>query len=174
MKTKTLLVWCVLPALLGAPLLLAQSKQVTINASVAEMLNLTVDATTVTMAFVASDYDSTTGNAVKLAPKATTFSVTSNRDWRLSVRPGDSFFTFKSTGTAVDPKKPVSALSIRAGVASYTPFSGVTELTVATGSRGGYSKAGNSVPVDYQMTSNLDTDPPGSYVLTLTYTLASK
>ena len=42
------------------------------------------------------------------------------------------------------------------------------------GTGGGYSKTGNIIPVDYQMTSALATDPPGAYVLTLTYTLAAQ
>ena len=57
---------------------------------------------------------------------------------------------------------------------AYAPFSGVTSIPVATGTAGGYAKTGNVVPVDYQMTSSLATDPPGAYVLTLTYTLAAQ
>ena len=89
-------------------------------------------------------------------------------------RAGNATFTFTPVGTATDPLKPSSALAIRTGVAAYAPFAGVAELNVATGSRGGYSKAGNVIPVDYQMKSALDTDPPGAYLLTLTYTLVAQ
>ena len=176
MTLKNLLVCLLAYPLCGTPLLMAQStKQVTVNASVAEMLSLTVDATSVTLAFVAADYDVTTGLATKTAVKATTFSVSANRAWKLTVRPGDQYFTFTPVGTGVqDPRKPVSTLSTRTGVAAYAPFSGVTDIPVATGTGGGYSKPGNIIPVDYQMTSALATDPPGAYVLTLTYTLAAQ
>ena len=174
MKNKLLLLGCAV-ALCGTALLSAQStKQVTVNASIGEMLTLTVDATTVTLAFVAGDYDVTTGLATKTAVKATTFSVSANRAWKLTVRPGDAFFTYTPNGTAADPRKPASALAIRTGVVAYAPFSGVTDIPVSTGTGGGYGKAGNVIPVDYQMQSSLATDPPGAYVLTLTYTLAAQ
>jgi len=175
MKTKNLFFPLVMYALCGTSLSLAQTtKQVTVNASVAEMLSLTVDATSVTLAFVAADYDANTGLATKTAAKATTFSVSANRAWKLTVRPGDQYFTFTPLGTAQDPRKPVSALATRTGVTAYAPFSGITDIPVATGTGGGYSKTGNIIPVDYQMTSALATDPPGAYVLTLTYTLAAQ
>jgi hypothetical protein len=79
MKTKSTFLRCAVAVLFGAPLLLAQTKQVTVNASIAEMLNLTVDATNVALAFAAADYNVTTGLAVKEALKATTFSVSANR-----------------------------------------------------------------------------------------------
>ena len=173
MKNIKRILFCAV-ALCVAPHLPAQAtKQVTVNASVAEMLTLTVDATNVTLAFVAADYDTTTGLATKTAVKATTFSVSANRAWKLTVRPGDQFFTFTPNGTAVDPRKPVSTLAVRTGVVAFAPFSGVTEIPVATGTGGGYGKAGNVIPVDYQMQSSLATDSPGAYVLTLTYTLAA-
>jgi len=175
MKSKNLFICLAASALCGAPLLPAQStKQITINASVPETLSLTVDATSVTLAFVTADYDVNTGLATKTAVKATTFSVSANRAWKLTVQPGTAAFTFTPTGTSVDPVKPVSALSIRTGVVAFAPFSGVTSIPVATGTAGGYAKTGNVVPVDYQMTSSLATDPPGAYVLTLTYTLAAQ
>lgn len=174
MKNKNLFVYLAVSALLSLPLLSAQTKQVTITASVAEMLSLTVDATSVTFAFAAADYDITTGVATKEAGKATTFSVSANRAWRLSARAGNASFSFTPVGTAVDPVKPSSALAIRTGVAAYAPFAGVVEQTVSTGGRGGYGKAGNVIPVDYQMKSDLALDPPGAYLLTVTYTLVAQ
>ena len=162
MKIKLPFICCALSALCGSSLLLAQTKQVTVNATVAEMMNLTVDVTNVTFAFAAADYDVTTGLATKEAVKATTFSVNANRAWKLSARAGNATFTFVPTGTATDPAKPSSTLAIRTGTATYVPFAGVVEMTVATGSRGGYGKTGNVVPVDYQMKSDLAIDPPGS------------
>jgi hypothetical protein len=173
MKITKLLLCCALPALFGPSLLLAQTKQVTVNATVAEMMNLTVDVTSVTFAFAAADYDATTGLATKESLKATTFSVNANRAWKISARAGNATFTFTPTGTATDPMKPSSTLAIRTGTATYAPFAGITEMTVATGSRGGFGKAGNVVPVDYQMKSDLAIDPPGSYALTLTFTLVA-
>lgn len=174
MNNKKILVYLAAAALMIPPLLSAQTKQVTINASVAEMLSLTVDATNVAFTFAAADYDVTTGLATKEAVKATTFSVSANRTWRLSARAGNASFSFTPVGTAVDPAKPSSSLAIRTGVVAYAPFAGVAEQTVATGSRGGYGKAGNVIPVDYQMKSDLALDPPGAYLLTLTYTLIAQ
>jgi len=175
MKFTNLFVYLATSVLCGASILAAQStKQVTVNVSVPEMLSLTVDAATVSLAFVAADYDAATGIATKAALKATTFSISANRAWKLTVQPGSASFTFSSTGTAVDPLKSVSALSIRTGVVAFAPLSGVTAIPVATGTSGGSVKTGNVVPVDYQMTSSLATDPPGAYVLTLTYTLAAQ
>jgi hypothetical protein len=174
MKTMNSLIRCALVALCSAPVLLAQSKQVIVNASVPEVLNLTVDVSAVSLAFVAADYDNITGLAVKLAPKATTFSVETNRDWRLSVRPSDAVFTYRPMGTQTDPKKPVSDLSIRTGTSAYMPFLGIAELTVASGKSGGTGKEGNIIPVDYQLKSSSATDTPGQYLLSLTYTLVAK
>ena len=174
MKTTRLFLCCAVSAIFGSPLLLAQTKQVTINATVAEMLNLTVDATNVALAFTAADYDAGTGLATKTAVKATTFSVTANRAWKLTVQPGAAAFSFTPSGTAVDPVKSVSTLSVRTGVVAFTPFSGITSIPVATGTAGGATKTGNTVPVDYQLTSSLATDPPGAYLLTLTFTLAAQ
>ena len=126
------------------------------------------------LAFAATDYDVNTGLATKAAVHATTFSVTANRAWKLTVQPGAASFTFTPTGTSVDPVKSVGALSVRTGVVAYAPFSGITSIPVATGTAGGSAKTGNIVPVDYQMTSSLATDPPGTYLVTLTYTLASQ
>lgn len=174
MKLTNLITFLAASAMCGSSLLLAQTKQVTVNATVAEMMNLTVDVTSVTFAFAAADYDVTTGLATKEALKATTFSVNANRAWKLSARAGNATFTFVPTGTGTDPAKPSSALAIRTGTATYAPFAGVVEMTVATGSRGGYGKAGNVIPVDYQMKSDLAIDPPGSYALTITYTLVAQ
>jgi hypothetical protein len=175
MNLKNQLICLMASVLCAAPLLRAQStKQVTVNASVPETLSLTVDATSVTLAFAATDYDAGTGLATKTAVKATTFSVSANRAWKLTVQPGDQFFTFTPAGTSQDPRKPVSALAVRTGAAAFAPFSGVANIPVATGTAGGYTKTGNSVPVDYQMQSALATDPPGAYLLTLTYTLAAQ
>lgn len=162
-------------ALLGATPLLAQTRQVTVNATVAQVLYLAVDNTTVTLAFLAADYDVTTGLATETAVNSTTFSVTANRDWSLSVRPGGPAFSFTPTGsTAVDPVKPVSDLSVRTGEDAYKPLVAATDVVVTTGSRGGYGKPGNVIPVDYQLTSDLALDPPGAYALTLTYTLVAR
>ncbi len=174
MKIQNLFVFCAVSAAFGSASLLAQTKQVTVNATVAEMMNLTVDVTAVSFAFAAADYDVTTGLATKTAAKATTFSINANRTWKLTAQAGNATFTFVPTGTATDPLKPSNALSIRTGIVAYAPFSGVVALSVATGGRGGYSTTGNVVPVDYQMTSDLAKDMPGSYALTLTYTLAAQ
>ena len=172
MKIKLPFICCALSALCGSSLLLAQTKQVTVNATVPEMMNLTVDVTTVSFVFAAADYETTTGIATKSVAGATKFSINANRTWKLTAQAGNTTFTFLPTAT--DPKKPSSDLSIRTGSAAYAPFSGVLALPVANGGRGGFGAAGNVVSVDYQMTSDLSKDLPGSYALTLTYTLVAQ
>jgi hypothetical protein len=175
MKTKFLLCLPVVYALLCLPILSAQTtKQITINATVPEMMSLTVDVTTVTFAFLVADYDAVTGLATKEVLKGTTFSVSANRAWKLTAKAGSAAFTFTPSGTAADPIKPSSSLALRTGTAAYAPFSGVAILPVATGASGGYAKAGNVIPVDYQMKSDLNLDSPGAYLLTITYTLAAQ
>jgi hypothetical protein len=177
MNTKNLLICLAISALCGPPLLPAQAtKQVTVNATVAEMLSLTIDKTSVAFAFVAADYDAATGIATKEVLTATTFSVTSNRAWKLSAKADTAAFSFAPVPPAADPNpaKPSSTLSIRTGALAYVPFSGVASQTVATGTSGGSGKTGNKVPVDYQMTSTLSLDPPGTYALTITYTLVAQ
>jgi hypothetical protein len=175
MKIKLPVICFALSAMCGSTLLSAQPRTVTVTATIAEMMNLTVDVTTVAFAFAPTDYDPTTGLATKEVLLATTFRVNANRAWKLTARAGSPTFSFATTSTppGTDPAKPSSALAIRTGTATYAPFSGVVELPVATGTRGGYGKAGNVVPVDYQMKSDLAIDPPGSYTLTLTYTLTA-
>jgi hypothetical protein len=174
MQIKSIFIYCATSAIFTSPLLLAQTQQVTVSASIAQMLVLTVDVASVPFAFTATDYSPTTGIAVKTDLKATTFSVSANSNWKLSVQPGGPAFTFTPSGTQVDPVKSASQLAVRSGTGAYVPLVPAGSLTVITGNRGGTGTTGNSVPVDYQMTSNLATDPPGSYLLTLTYTLASQ
>ena len=69
---------------------------------------------------------------------------------------------------------PASALALRTGTGAYVPLPTAGGITVVQGNSGGSATTGNVVPVDYQMTANLAIDPPGAYLLTLTYTLASQ
>ncbi len=174
MKTKNLFITLLATASFGLPILGAQTQQVTVTATVAQMLVLTVDVTTVPFAFTPAVYSATTGVAVLTDVKATTFLVSANCNWKITVQPGSPAFTFTPSGTQVDPVKSANQLAVRTGTGAYVPLVPAGSLTLVTGNRGGNTATGNSVPVDYQMTSNLATDPPGSYVLTLTYTLASQ
>jgi len=173
MKIKLLILCCAASVLIGSPLP-AQTQQVTVSATIASTLALTVNTNSVTFAFVAADYSATTGLAVKTNLAATTFGVTSNTSWKLTVQPGGPAFTYTPTGTQTDPVKSANQLAVRTGAGAYLPLAPAASLTVVTGNRGGSCTTGNTVPVDYQMSSNLATDPPGTYLLTLTYTLASQ
>ena len=42
-----------------------------------------------------------------------------------------------------------------------------------TGNKGGTATSGNTFAMDYQLTSNLSQDPPGTYTLAIVYTLTA-
>ncbi len=42
-----------------------------------------------------------------------------------------------------------------------------------SGNKGGTATTGNTFAMDYQLTSNLSQDPPGTYTLAVVYTLTA-
>lgn len=159
----------------SAPALFAQSsQQVTVNAIVPVLLNLTVDTNNVTLTFAQGDYQAS-GTAVKEAINATTFKVSANARWRLYVSANSQNFSYNpGSSGGQDPGKNCGDLQL-------SPFNASSYFAVTTGSKdiangmpGGYDDAGNSVPVSYKLNTTLAGDPPGTYTLTLTYTLMAQ
>src|SRR5256885_1373644 len=67
----------------------------------------------------------------------------------------------------------VASLSSALGQTTQTVTITTTNATVKTGSKGGTATSGNTFIMDYQLTSNLSQDPPGTYTLAIVYTLTA-
>lgn len=151
----------------------ANPENVTVTAAVPTVANLAVNTNTVAMTFVSGDYDLNTGAGSKTALSASSFQVSTNRNWTLSVKAGAANFGFTPTFGGDTATKPAGNLGFKLSAApGYTTVT-TSDQTVSTGSRGGYGTSGNSPVVDYSLSSNLNQDAPGSYSLTLVYTLTS-
>ena len=147
-----------------------QTQQVTVTASIPELMNLTIEGTAVNIAFTQSDYASD-GTGSKLAINATTLRIASNTSWILQVQADSADFSYD--GVTV-PNKPCGDLAVSAfSTSTYLPV-GIINTEIARGEPGGNSVAANNVPVSYKLNSTLVGDPPGNYTLTLTYTILAQ
>jgi hypothetical protein len=151
---------------------LGQTTQtVTITSTVPQVLSLTIDTVTVSIPFLTSDYNPATGAATKTVPGANTLSVASNKSWTVSLKANTAAFSFAPSAGDPDPSKPCGNLSYKLSTASIYTAITTSNVSVKTGSKGGTS--GNSFIMDYQLTSNLSQDPPGTYTLGILYTLTA-
>ncbi len=152
----------------------AQTTQtVTITSVVPQVLSLGIDTNAVTMSFLASDYNPSTGAATKTVTSANTLSVTSNKSWTVSLKANTAAFAFSPSLGDTDPSKPAGNFSYKLSTAgTYTAIT-TSNAVVKTGNKGGTSTAGNTFIMDYQLTSNLNQDPPGTYTLAIIYTLTA-
>ncbi len=148
-----------------------QTQQVTVTAVIPVLMNLTVDNSTVTFNFTQGDYASD-GTGTKEVVNATTFKVASNARWVLNVQADNANFTYSpATIGTVNPKKNCRDLSVSPkGTANYRAVTTI-DHELARGEPGGNTVAGNNIPVSYKLGTTVANDPPGSYTLTLTYTL---
>lgn len=151
----------------------ANPENITVNANVPTIANLAVNTNTVTMTFVSGDFNMNTGEALKTVAGGSNFQVATNRNWTLSVKAGAANFTFTPTFGGDTATKPAGDLGFKLSTDGAYQSLTTSDQTVSTGSRGGYGTAGNSPSVDYSLWSYLDQDAPGSYSLTLVYTLTS-
>jgi len=149
------------------------TQTVTVTSTVPQVLNLGIDTNAISMNFIASDYNASTGAATKTLSSGNTLSVTTNKGWTVSLKANTAAFSFVPSAGDTDPSKPCGNLSYK--LSSGSSYSAITTSNVAvkSGSRGGSSTAGNSFAMDYQLTSNLSTDPPGTYTLAIVYTLTT-
>ncbi len=163
---------CLAAIALGAgSSLFAQSAQhVNVNAVVPVMMNLTVDTNEVSMIFAQSDYKAD-GTADKQVVNATTFKVSSNSRWRLYVSSNTQTFSFNPSSGGQNPQKNCGDLSLSPNDTN-NYFSVTTgNKDIGNGMPGGFDDSGHSIPVNYKLHTTLAGDPPGTYVLTLTFTL---
>lgn len=150
-----------------------QTQNITVTSTIPQVMNLAVQNTSVSIPFAASDYNDATGVGMKTASAATTVSIASNRAWTLGVRAATSTFSFTSSADDPDPHKSAEDLSIKSSPSSTFISLTTTNTVIASGDSGGSNESGNQFTVDYRMTSNLKSDPPGTYSIGLILTLTS-
>jgi hypothetical protein len=152
----------------------AQTTQtVTVSSAVPQVLSMTVNTNAVSIPFLGSDYNVSTGAATKTSAAATTLAVTSNKGWTVSAKANTAAFGFTPSAGDPDPVKAAGSLSYKlTSAGTYTAIT-TTNAAVTTGNKGGTATAGNTFSVDYQLTSNLSQDPPGTYTLAVVYTLTA-
>jgi hypothetical protein len=152
----------------------AQTTQtVTVSSVVPQVLSMTIDTNAVSIPFLSTDYNVSTGLATKTAAAATTLAVTSNKNWTVSVKANTAAFGFTASAGDPDPVKAAGGLSYKVSTAgTYTAIT-TANVSVKTGNKGGTATTGNTFALDYQLTSNLSQDPPGTYTLAVVYTLTA-
>ena len=149
------------------------TQTVTITSTVPQVLTLAIDTNAVSIPFLTSDYNASTGAATKTVSSANTLSVSSNKNWTVSLKANTAAFSFVPSAGDPDPSKPCGNLSYKvSGGPSFITIT-TTNASVKTGNKGGTATSGNTFAMDYQLTSNLSQDPPGTYTLAIVYTLTA-
>ena len=154
----------------GMPVFAVDNQQVTVTATIPVMMNLTIDTSTVTFNFTQNDY-AADGTGSGESVNATTLKVAANTRWILEVGADAANFTY--SGVTVVTKPCGDLLLSPNGTAAYSPVTNINRELVR-GEAGGNTTAGNSIPVSYKLNTTAAGDPPGNYVLTLTYTLVAQ
>ena len=133
--------------------------------------SISVSSTSVSIPFAATDYNSATGAAQIIRTSAHTLSVSAkgNVSWTVQVRAQTTSFSFTASSGDSNPSKPVADLAVRA------PGASLTWIPLTTSSQVLGKGSGNSgaQAVDYRLSSNLSTDPPGTYSVSVIYTVTS-
>jgi hypothetical protein len=151
-----------------------QTRQITVTAVIPVLMNLTLDSrNTVTFIFTQRDY-AADGTGTKEVVSGTTLTVASNTRWILQVAADSSTFTFAASADitgATNPNKTCGDLWLKkTGAADYIPVTNLNQ-EIARGEPGGNTAPANVIPVNYRLNTDVAKDPPGTYTLTLTYTL---
>ena len=135
-------------------------------------LSLTTSTNAVSIPFATTDYNSSTGAAQLIKTSAQTLTIVSTSStWTLSVRTLTSTFSFTPSLGDPNPNKPASDLAVRAPVTSSTWL--VLTTTNQVLSTGPKSNSNQTRAIDYRLNSNLSTDPPGTYTISVIYTLTN-
>lgn len=135
-------------------------------------LQLTTSTNSVLIPFASTDYNSSTGAAQIVRTSAQTLTILSDKKtWTLNVRALTSTFSFSPSLGDPNPNKPASDLLVRA------PATSSSWLTLTTSdqvlSTGPKSNNDQTLALDYQLSSNLSSDPPGTYTISVIYTLTN-
>lgn len=137
-----------------------------------QSFSFSVNSNNVVLPVSAADYDLATGDGTATALSATMLAIRSNNDsWTLSMRAQTSTFAFSPLLGDANPVKPASNLSVRTGSTGSWMAVSTASKVFATGPKGNYTAPDRQLPVDYMLSTSLETDPPGNYSLTLIWTL---
>lgn len=155
----------------GFAALAGTEETVTFTATVPSVLELTTTTNAAGVTIVSGDYSSSDEITVESAA-AHDLAVRANRAWMITAKAGSANFSFTPAEVGDTAEKPASDLEVRKASGTYQALT--TEgVELATGSAGGPSESGNTFAVDYQLTTNIKNDPPGTYVLDTVYTLTA-
>lgn len=133
-------------------------------------LTLTTSTSSVLIPFATTDYNASTGAAQVISTAAQTLTIFSNnKTWTLTVRASTSTFSFAACCGDPNPNKPASDLSVRAPATSSAWLVLTTSNQVL--STGPKSASNQTQSLDYRLNSNLSTDPPGTYTISVIYTV---
>jgi hypothetical protein len=134
------------------------------------LIRLDTDTNSVSLPLLITDYNFATGTATKTSIGAQTLTVRSTKqNWTLSVRTLSSTFSFAPSLGDANPNKPASDLAIRAPTETNV-FVPLTTSNQVIGD-GPKAKQNVDVPLDYRLQSNLAADPPGTYSISVVYTV---
>jgi hypothetical protein len=135
-------------------------------------LTLTTNTNSVSIPFATTDYNSSTGAAQVIKTSVQTLTILSTTStWTLSVRALTSTFAFVPSLGDANPNKPAADLAVRAPATSSTWLVlTTTNQVLSTGPKSGSNQTRS---LDYRLNSNLNADPPGTYTISVIYTLTS-
>ncbi len=135
-------------------------------------LTLTTGTSSVSIPFATTDYNRSTGVAQVTRTSAQTLTITSTTStWTLSVRAMTSTFSFAPSLGDPNPNKPAADLAVRAPATSSSFIALTTSNQVL--STGPQSASAQTRALDYRLNSNLSSNPPGTYTISVIYTLTS-
>ena len=140
--------------------------------SLLALTTLTTDTNSVSIPFVTTDYNLSTGAAQVIKTSAQTLTIRSTTStWTLSVRALTSTFSFAPSLGDPNPNKPAADLAVRAPATSSSWLVLTTANQVlSTGPQAGPNQ---TRVLDYRLDSKLSTNPPGTYTISIIYTLTN-
>jgi len=135
-------------------------------------LILTTSTNSVSIPFATTDYNASTGVAQVMRTSAQTLTIISDKKtWTLAVRAMTSTFSFTPSLGDPNPNKPAADLAVRDPASSSTFVALTTsDQVIATGPK---SASAQTVNLDYRLNSSLSTNPPGTYNISIIYTLTN-
>jgi hypothetical protein len=135
-------------------------------------LSLMTSTNSVSIPFATTDYDPSTGVAQVTRTSAQTLTIISDKKtWTLSVRAMTSTFSFIPSLSDPNPNKPAADLAVR-DPATSSSFVALTASDQVL-SAGPKSATPQTVNLDYRLNSNLSSNPPGNYTISIIYTLTN-
>ncbi len=141
----------------------------TFSMTMPSLMNLTLDGTSVTLAAPAAVTEFDGSGLVTKETTGPSFTVKSNRAYRVQVNANASTFTHTSITGAASYAKPAGDVSWKVGSGAYSTLT-TTPTDIASGSATAVSA---SALVTYKAGYDITKDQPGAYSLGVTFTLVA-